>query len=162
MEYRDLYDAKRNLTEKTIQKGEDIPEDYFILIVVVFIQNHKGEFLMQKRSERKGGKWATTGGHPKAGETSLEGIQTEVQEELGIHLENPICFKQVTKNQRHCDIYYAIQDVDLNDLKLQEDEVADAKWMSEKEIKTLIKEKKFHKAHGKMFLDYLEYRGNMQ
>ena len=98
MEYRDLYDAKRNLTGKTIQKGEDIPEDYYILIVVVFIQNHKGEFLMQKRSERKGGKWATTGGHPKAGETSLEGIQTEVQEELGIHLENPICFKQVTKD----------------------------------------------------------------
>lgn len=46
----------------------------------MFIQNSAGKFLIQKRSEEKNGKFATMGGHPKSGESSIEGILTEVEE----------------------------------------------------------------------------------
>lgn len=66
MEKRDLYDINRNLTGKTIFKGESIPENNYIIVVLVFIQNSEGKFLIQKRSEIKNGKYATTGGHQKS------------------------------------------------------------------------------------------------
>ena len=47
MEKRDLYDINRNLTGETIYKGDSIPDGKFILVVLSFIQNSKGEFLIQ-------------------------------------------------------------------------------------------------------------------
>lgn len=88
MERRDLYDKNRNLTGETILKGEAIPDERYIVVVLVFIQNSEGKFLIQKRSERKNGKFATTGGHPKSGESSIEGIIAEVKEEIGLDI-NP-------------------------------------------------------------------------
>ena len=55
-EKRDLYDANRNLTKKTVFKGEPIPKGNYIVVVLVFIQNSEGKFLIQKRSKRKNGK----------------------------------------------------------------------------------------------------------
>ena len=81
-ELRDLYDINSNKTDKTYRKGESIPDGYYPMVVMVVIRNSKGEFLMQKRVESKGGDWGVTGGHPKSGETPIEGIITEVQEEL--------------------------------------------------------------------------------
>lgn len=86
MEKRDLYDINRNLIGKSIFKNEPISENTYIMMVVIFIQNDNNKFLIQKRSIDKGGKWATTGGHPKSGESSLEEIISEVKEELGIIL----------------------------------------------------------------------------
>lgn len=68
MEYqekRDLYDINRKLTGKTIFKGEPIPDGNYIIVVLIFIQNNDGKFLIQKRSKIKNGKFATTGGHPR-------------------------------------------------------------------------------------------------
>lgn len=53
MEKRDLYDINRHLTGETILKDEKIPKDRYILVVLVFIQNSKGEFLIQKEVFRK-------------------------------------------------------------------------------------------------------------
>ena len=71
MEQRDLYDVNRKLIGKTIFKGDSIPENSYIIVVLVFIQNSEGKFLIQKRSKIKNGKYATTGGHPKSGEDSI-------------------------------------------------------------------------------------------
>ena len=86
MEQRDLYDKDRKLTGKTIYKGEPVPDGSYIVVVLVYIQNSEGKFLIQKRSERKNGLYATTGGHPKSGESSLEGIVTEIKEEIGLDI----------------------------------------------------------------------------
>ena len=56
MEKRDLYDKDKNLTGKTILKNFPIPKGYYILVVLIFIQNSEGKFLIQKRSKLKNGK----------------------------------------------------------------------------------------------------------
>ena len=157
MEYRDLYDLNRNLTGEKILKGEEIPDNRAILMVVIFIENSKGQFLMQKRSSLKGGLWATTGGHPKTGETSLEGVLTECSEELGIEITNPTLFKQAASKKAFCDLYYLKQDIDTSDIILQEEEVDEVKWLSIEEIELLNNTGQFNKGHYMMFKDCLEF-----
>lgn len=157
MEYRDLYDINRNLTGEKILKGEEIPDNRAILMVVIFIENSKGQFLMQKRSTEKGGLWATTGGHPKSGETSLEGVLTECSEELGIEINNPTLFKQASGKKAFCDLYYLKQDIDINDIIIQEEEVDEVKWLSVEEIEELNHNSQFNKGHYMMFKDCLEF-----
>ena len=53
IEKRDLYDINRVLTGKTIFKGDSIPDNNYIVVVLVFIQNSDGKFLIQKRSKIK-------------------------------------------------------------------------------------------------------------
>ncbi len=162
MEKRDLYDKKRNLTGETVFKGEAIPKNKYIVVVLVFIQNSEGKFLIQKRSERKNGKYATTGGHPKSGENSIEGIITEVKEEIGLDL-NPkdlqLYFSgRSEKEQVFWDDYYIKIDVEnIENLKLQEEEVASVEWFSEDEIHNLMKEDKFFKNHYEEFEILVEW-----
>lgn len=157
MEMRDLYDINRNLIGKTIEKDAEIPNGAYIMMVVVFIQNSNNDFLIQKRSIEKGGKWATTGGHPKSGETSLQGILTEVKEELGIEINNPILFKKANGKNTLCDLYYIKEDIDLSKIKTQKGEVDDIKWASIEEIENLMNNNKFNKGHYMMFKDCLEF-----
>jgi len=160
MEKRDLYDENKKITGKTILAGEYIPSGMRILIVVVIIENSLGQFLIQKRSQVKGGKWALTGGHPKSGETSLEGIKIEVHEELGIDIENPILFKTAKDEKSFCDLYYVKQDVNLDDVVLQTSEVSDAKYATKEEIDDLFNKGIFKKSHYMMFKDCIDYLNN--
>lgn len=163
MEKRDLYDSERNITGETILKGEKIPPNRYIIVVLVFIQNLEGKFLIQKRSKRKNGKYATTGGHPKSGESSIQGIITEVNEEIGLKLNSndlKLYFSGRSDAERvFWDDYYVKMDVkDIKKLKLQEEEVGLVEWLSEDEIKQLMKEDKFFKNHYEEFeilLDWL-------
>lgn len=164
MEKRDLYDKERNITGETIFKGEKIPNDRYIIVVLVFIQNSEGKFLIQKRSDRKNGKYATTGGHPKSGESSIQGIITEVDEEIGLKLNSndlELYFSGRSDEKNvFWDDYYVKMDVkDIKKLKLQEDEVSDVEWFSADEIKQLMKEDRFFKNHYEEFevlLDWLD------
>ena len=87
MEKRDLYDKNRQKTNEIIDAKEAIPENRYILVVLTLIQNAEGKILVQKRSEQKGGKYGLTAGHAKMGETSRQGMITEIREELGINIK---------------------------------------------------------------------------
>lgn len=156
IEKRDLYDINRNLTGETILKGESIPEDRYITVVLVFIQNNKGKFLIQKRSKVKNGKYATTGGHPKSGESSIQGIITETKEEIGVEL-NPKDLQLFYSNRSDLkrvfwDDYYVRMDIpNIEQLVLQKEEVESVCWLSESEIKKLMEEDKFFKNHYEEF-----------
>lgn len=159
MELRDLYDENKKLTGETIYKGQDVPKGRYYITVVVFIQNDKKEFLLQKRVKKKDGKWATTGGHPVSGETSKQGIITEIKEELGINVveENVILFKTIKTEDDYVDIYYLKEDVDINRIKIQKEEVEDVKWATIEEIQKMIQEGKFSNSHKEFFEDCLKY-----
>ena len=164
MEKRDLYDINRNLTGKTIFKGEPIPDNNYIVVVLVFIQNSEGKFLIQKRSVIKNGKYATTGGHPKSGEDSIQGILSEVKEEIGLNIDPKdlqLYFSGRSESEKvFWDDYYIKMDVqDIENLTLQEEEVESICWLSADEINNLMNDGKFFKNHYEEFeilLDWLE------
>ncbi len=156
MEKRDLYDINRKLTGETIYKGEEIPENRYIIVVLVFIQNSEGKFLMQKRCARKGGQYATTGGHPKSGEDSIEGIISEVKEEIGIDIDpNKLELYYAGRSDKErvfFDDYYIKMDIkDISKLKLQEEEVDEVAWFTEEEVVKLMQEGRFLRNHYEEF-----------
>ena len=167
MEKRDLYDEKRNLIGKTIFKGEEPPEGTFIVVVLVFIQNKDGKFLMQKRSVQKEGKYATTGGHPKHGESSIEGIITEVKEEIGYDMNKDDLVLYETgvvpeKRVFYDDYYLKVDDIDISKLVLQKEEVESLRWMTEEEVRNEMAKGNFFKNHFEEFeilIDWLKMRG---
>lgn len=152
MEKRDLYDINRNLTGEFIYKGQTIPPNRYIVVVLSFIQNSKGEFLIQKRSLKKDGKYASTGGHPKSGESSIQGIITEIREEIGLNIEEKdlelIYSGREDSEQVFFDIYYLKKDFDINNLVLQKEEVDFVEWDSLDRIKQLINDGLFLKNHA--------------
>lgn len=155
MEKRDLYDINRKLTGETIYKCEPIPPNRYILVVLSFIQNSNGQFLIQKRSKIKDGKYGSTGGHPKSGETSLQGIITEIREELGLTVSPSdlelIFSSREDYKQVFFDIYYMKKDLDISNLTLQKEEVESVKWLSIKEIRQLIDDGLFLESHAEEF-----------
>lgn len=159
MEKRDLYDENKILTGETIYKGQEVPKGRYYITVVVFIQNDKNEFLIQKRVAKKDGKWATTGGHPVSGETSKQGIITEIKEELGINVieNNIILFKTLKTEDDFVDIYYLKENVNIDKIKIQEDELEDVKWACKEEIEKLIENGQFSESHTEFFRDCLKF-----
>ncbi len=167
MERRDLYDENRNLTGETILKGEETPKGRYIVVVLVFIQNSKGEFLIQKRSKIKNGKYATTGGHPKSVESSIQGILTEVKEEIELEL-NPkdlqLYFSGKSEEERiFWDDYYIKMDIeDITKLKLQKEEVDSIEWLSKNDIIKLMKQNKFFENQYEEFENLIEWLNNKE
>ena len=151
-ELRDSYDISKNKTGLTYYKGEILPDGHYYLVVIIIIQNNKGEFLIQKRSVRKDGTWALTGGHPKSGESSLEGILTEVKEEIGLDLsQNPILVETYNDENTIVDIYYIKEEANIDNLVLQVEEVEQVRWASLEEIEAMNSKKIFHETHYEIF-----------
>lgn len=140
-ELRDLYDINGIKTDKTYYKGDSIPNGYYPMVVMVVIRNSKGEFLMQKRSLSKGGDWGVTGGHPKSGETPLEGIITEVKEELGLDFSNEefILFDSGCDGKDCYKMYLVNKDIDLNDITIQVEELGEVNWFTMNKLKDMVK-----------------------
>ena len=159
MELRDLYDENKKLTGEKIYKGQDVPKGCYYITVVVFIQNSKNEFLLQKRVKKKDGKWATTGGHPVSGETSRQGIITEIKEELGIDIleENIKLFKTIKTEDDFVDIYYLKEDIDINKIRIQKEEVSAVKWATINDIEKMIEEGECSESHREFFEDCIKY-----
>ena len=130
------------------------------------IQNSKGEFLIQKRSKKKGGKYAATGGHVKTGETSVEGMMAEIQEEIGLTVkpeELELIFSGREDDQQvFFDMYYMKKDFEISDLVLQEEEVETVSWKTIEEIEELIKKDMFLINHAEEVyrtIDILKSKG---
>ncbi len=139
-ELRDLYDKDGNKTNRTYYKGDSIPKGYYPMVVMVVIRNSEGKFLMQKRSITKGGDWGVTGGHPKSGETPIEGIITEVKEELGLDFSR----KEFILYDSGCDgkdcykMYFVNADIDIKDIRIQKDELSEVRWFAMEELKHMV------------------------
>lgn len=122
--------------------------------VVVFIINSKKQVLLQRRSPNKKmwpNMWdITAGGHVLAGEFGFQAIIREAKEELGLDLnKNDMTFigpsistniKGDITNNHFNEYYIARKDIDETELKLQEEEVAEVKWIDKDEIIEKIKD----------------------
>ncbi len=167
MERWDLYNEQGEKTGRTIQKGEPLSIDEFHLAMEAWIVNHKGQVLIQQRSqscEILPGIWGLTTGRMVAGEDTRSGCVRELREELGLQIQ-PERLRFLRRILRldgtHLiwDLYLLEQEIELGALKLQPEEVSGAMWASAAKLREMIRA-------GELFfypeiwevLEYLEAR----
>lgn len=139
-------DENGNLTGRTVERGKPMKSDEFHLVVHVWIKNDNGQYLITKRIPNKPAPnmWETTGGSAITGDGSLQAALREVREEIGIEL-NPENGRRLFRLKRQhedapdfVDVWLFNESVKLENIKMQPDEVNDAKWASPKEILSMI------------------------
>ena len=159
-EYRELFADKRKVTGKKMLKDGIQPKGLKYVTVAVFIYNTKiHKFLIQKRTADKGGKFGTTSGHPIFGQSSLEGMITEIKEEIGLDVDKDSLklVDTIERKKKYVDIYFMETDKKLDNFSIQKEELEEVQWMNKKEIDLLYSKNKFKKTHYKYFNKLLEY-----
>lgn len=149
MEEWDLYDENRNITGKIHIRGNQIPDNFYHLVVHVWIKNNEGKFLISQRSENRPTfplMWECVGGSVLKGEDSLHGAKRETMEEVGIDLSNiegDLVYSKVRKGFNDIiDAWLFKYNGEIDLKKATTDEVKDSKWMTKGQIKQLYNNKK--------------------
>ncbi len=164
MEMVDKFDNKRQPLNKIAERHEKVDSEYR-QSVHTWIQNSKGEFLIQKRTPNKKhfpNMWSQTGGGVDEEETTLEAALRECKEELGIYF-NPDNVELILSFKRKydfVDVWLVKQDIDISTLVLQENEVSAVKWATVDEIRNLMRSGELAKSidiYFDMFINLLEY-----
>lgn len=168
MELWDLYDENRIKTGETVKKGDYFPPDRYRLVVHLCIIGSDGKMLIQRRQKDKKSYpdlWdLSVGGHVISGETSSEGIQRELYEELGLSFDMSKMRPSLTVNfnSGFDDIYIIKRNVDISEIKLQESEVQSVGFASCEEILSMIDDKTFipyHKNLISLLFDLKDFSG---
>ena len=149
MELWDLYNEKRELTGRDHVRGQEVPQGYYHLVVHVWIQNSRGEYLISQRSADRPAdplKWECVGGSALKGEDSLTAALRETKEEVGLTPapeDGKLVWSvvgRVVRGVRFTDIVDVWRfrydgPVDLNDATTAE--VAQTAWLTREQIKEL-------------------------
>ncbi len=154
-EYLDICNSDGVLTGEKATKKEAHDKGLWHRAVHIWILNSKRELLIQKRSplmDNNPNKWdISTAGHVSAGEDYIISAQREVGEELGLEFK-PEDFilignvRQMSKrdgyiNNEFNPVYIVKKDVNIDDIKKQEDEVSEVKFIYFKELEKIIESK---------------------
>lgn len=171
MEFFDLYDKDRIPLNKTIERGKPIPENEYHIAVHVCVFNSTNQMLIQQRQPFKAG-WSnmwdvSVGGSAQTGEKSAQAAQRELEEEIGLKFSFDNLRPMLTVHFDHGfdDIYTICSDVDVNELKLQYEEVQTVKWATESEILSMIADGSFIPYHEQLIslLFYMrDHRGTFK
>ena len=163
MEYWDIYDGYRNKTGRRMERGP-VPEGDYHLVVCICVFNSEGKLLIQQRQPFKIG-WPnmwdiSAAGSALAGENSGQAAERELYEELGIrhNFEGVRPHMTVNFNRGFDDIYLVVKDVYLADLRLQPEEVQNARWATEEEVLQMIEEGTFIPYHAGLIQTYFAMR----
>ena len=150
MEKHELVDINGNKTSKILTHVEardpnNVPDGYYISVVGVVIINDENEILLQKRSRYKRAnpsKWGICGGKVDLGETPLDAGIRETFEEIGILLKkDEFKFLSMDTNEKaHFTVYYVRKNVNINECKLQEEELEEVKYFKIEELQYLDNE----------------------
>ena len=163
MELLDVYDSNGKITGRVVERGnksESFGPDEHIAVSIIYIENNKGEFLIQKTSKEKGGLYSSTGGHIDHSETPKEAIIREVKEEIGIDIsnDNVVSLGHICVDFPVRFIFYLKKDININELVLQKDEVEKIVYMSKEELKNIIDKGLMHKGHIFVLEEILKYK----
>ena len=159
MERWDLYDKSGNPLGKTLERGKRLRAGEHHLVVHVWILNSAGRLLIQRRAPHlklMPGAWAATGGSAIAGEDSLTAVRRELREELGVDLPEDRFAKigRLLRRNSLCDLWLVEHTVAVPALRLQREEVADARFVTPAQLRELVKKGKFHN-YGDPYFDLL-------
>jgi 8-oxo-dGTP pyrophosphatase MutT (NUDIX family) len=143
----DVLDEHRQPTGRQHPRGVPLPEGDYHLVVLVLLQNDKGELLITRRAPTKGypNMWEVTGGSALAGDDSLHAALREMREETGIELD-PVAGRVVATEKwsdSFCDVWLFRQNFDPSAVILQEGETTAAIAVSREQILQMEREGEF-------------------
>ena len=142
MEQVDILNRFREQTGVT--KGrKELGKGEYRISTHIWVMDSNGRILVLKRSEQEDkfpGMWAQVGGGVVAGDTSKETVIKECLEELGLTVkeENMYYVASYIRTRDIVDVWLVRQNVNLEELVLQEEEVADAKLVTLNEFDSMI------------------------
>lgn len=161
MEYLQVFDEKKNMLKEKIGREEkySLPEGKYFMVVLIFIENSKGEFLLQKTSKSRNSCMATTGGHVSYGDNAIETVIKECKEELGLDINrSELSFVDTSMFKNGLlETYYIKMDLDINKLTLQEEEVESVGWYTKEDISRFIKTNEFREGNIEPYAKVLEF-----
>jgi 8-oxo-dGTP diphosphatase len=152
IELWDILDGNGNKTGRTVERGKTMKQDEYHLVVNVWIKNSNGEYLITKRSPNKSAfpnMWETTCGAAIVGEDSLKAALREVKEEIGIQLSllnGQYLYRlkaQLNGIPQFVDVWLFKEEVNIKDVIYQTEEVCEAKWATQVQIKAMIESGEF-------------------
>lgn len=157
MEYIDVLTPEGRLTGTKKTKEQIHIDGDWHRAVHVWIINSNNEVLMQRRSKTKvncPNMWdISVAGHISAGEDAMTSAIREIEEEIGIEIQESelkhlgeltaesILNDGTYINKEYNDVYLIEKDIELSQMKKQESEVEDLKYISIDELKRWIEEK---------------------
>ena len=160
MEMVDLYDENRVPLGRTAERHAPKGPGEYRTVVHVCVFDSRGRLLIQQRSREKTAwpeRWdVSVGGGVDAGETSRQAAEREFREELGVVLDLNGARPSVTVNfdGGFDDFFLVERDLALEELTLQREEVAQARWADLPEICAMVDRGEFI-AYPKSFLAFL-------
>lgn len=160
MEKWDILNGDGETVGRTAIRGQtSLKSGEYHLVVHIWVVSESGAFLIQRRSENKKlmpGEWAAIGGSAISGETSYCAAQRELLEEMGLPLvaRQSQCLRRIKKRNSFVDVWMTKCQVHVSDLQLQKSEVADAKWVSARDLLRMVEKGQFHN-YGKDYFDTL-------
>ena len=159
MELVDLLNNRKELIGETCERNA-VPEGKYRLSIHIWIVNDKNEILIQQRSASRKmfpNMWTNTGGACIAGETSIETVFRELKEELNVipNIDNLELIASYKRKKDYVDVWLLRQNINIKDLKFNDNEVQAAKWLTIEEWKKLLIEEKAIKSSTDYFLNYI-------
>ena len=164
-ELMDIYDEHRNLLGNQVPRAEakQLADGQFYLVTTVWVMTPDGKLLITQRSanrETNPGRWECTGGAVDAGETSREAACRELEEEIGLEVEETelIFLHTQVRGNHFVDAWLVKKPVVPEALTLQQDEVADARLITFEQLEQLAESEEmmvpacssiFHHCHDK-------------
>ncbi len=152
MEFFDIYDANGQYLNKTAVRGEKLDRGEFFLVIHVWIENERGEFLIQKRAKKNDPipyQWAITSGIPNVEESPLDAAIRETEEELGIKLTKNKLKKRARIVSSHnqyntiTHVYHTDEAIAIEDLALNPKEVLAVEYAHLSRIKAMVERGEF-------------------
>ena len=140
----ELVDINENKTGVMIERGTNtpIPQGMYHTAVDIWTKSKDGKILLTQRHPNKdwGLKWECSGGAIVAGESPVDSAKRELEEETGITVseEKVVYLGKTIMENYQCIMYtYIVFLSDDVELKLQPEEVVDAKWVDFVELENM-------------------------
>ncbi len=160
MEKVDVYNAQHEKLNYTKEKYE-LKQGEYRLSCFVFIINDEDKILIQQRlatAKKCPNMWEVVSGGAIEGDTAVSGALREMEEELGIKArkEDLKFIGSYVRINDYVEVFLLEKNIDINNLKLQDDEVGNAKWVNINEFEELIKQEKASDTGFYIFKNYYD------
>lgn len=166
VEICDIYDREGRPAGGTFVRGGPLGPGQYQMAANLWIFDHRGRILIQRRSENKQfrpGVWATHGGGLRAGETARQGCVREAREEIGIRVaaaEPEYLFRDESAEEHLIvENFIVCREYEAETAVLQQEEVSALRWASPEEIRRMQRQGVFfHYVHFDRVEDFVARR----